>query len=96
MQSRLVLHNLMWIGAVVISDKYGVARFPGVIDQPGAIGRPSNLGGVFIQKIVRRSAHQRPQHEPPVWRSAAPHFRSIAGESDGTKGSHAHLRCDPW
>src|SRR5271155_671142 len=77
----------MWVGAVVISDKYRVARFRGVIDQTDAIRRPSNLGGLFIHKIVWRSADERPQHEPPVWRPAAPHFRSIAGESDVTKGS---------
>src|SRR6478672_4339749 len=42
---------------------------------------------MFTQKIVRRSTHQGPEHEPPAFRSAAPHLRSVARESDGTKGS---------
>src|SRR6185295_10831707 len=34
---------------------------------------------MFTQEIVRRSTHQRPEHEPPA-------FRSAARESDSTKG----------
>ena len=85
-QSRLAFQDLTFTGAVVVRHKRGVARFPRVIHQPGAIGRPGNLGSMFIQKIVRRSAHQRPQPEPPAFRSAAPHLRSVARESDSTKG----------
>src|SRR6266436_3143106 len=40
---------------------------------------------MFTQKIVRRSTHERPEHEPPAFRSAAPHLRSVARESDDTK-----------
>src|SRR5689334_6491607 len=41
---------------------------------------------MFTQKIVRRSTHQWPEHEPPAFRSAAPHLRSVARKSDSTKG----------
>src|SRR6267154_4121900 len=90
MQSRLVFHDLAFVGAVVIRYECGVAWFPRVIDQPGAIRRPGNLRSSFTQKIVRRSAHQRQNPEPPAFHSAAPQPQSISGESDRAKGP-AHI-----
>src|SRR5208282_2455543 len=76
-QPGLVLHDLALIVAVVIRHEGGVAWFPRVIDQTGAIGRPGHLGNSFVQEIVLRSANQRPQHEPPGFRPCAPDLRAV-------------------
>src|ERR1700723_2987710 len=85
-QSGLILHDQALVRAIVIRHKNGVARFPCVINEPGAIGRPGNLGSVLIQEVVRRSTDQRPQHESPGFCSGAPYLRSIGGESDRAYG----------